>query len=50
MDGWDWESIDVVSGEWWLLLIGLALFAAGLGIGYLIKDQRRKYYRDIPPV
>ena len=56
MDGWDWGDIHVITGEWWLALIGLALLLIGLAVGYALGQSRerdrwrRRYaYDDTPP-
>lgn len=51
MDGWDWDSINVISGEWWLLIIGLLVLLAGLGAGYLWgrRDAERRGLVPPPP-
>jgi len=52
MDEWDWNGIEVVNGEWWLLVIGLLLLLGGMAIGYILGRQaERKYWeRRTPPI
>lgn len=44
MGGWDWGSINVLSGEWWLLLLFLLSVAAGFSTGYALgaRQERRR--------
>jgi hypothetical protein len=45
MSDWDWEGIAVETGEWWLLLLGLVVFLAGLAAGYLAGMQAERQRR-----
>jgi hypothetical protein len=39
---WNWESIVVASGGWWLLLIGVLLAAIGFGVGWAAGAARER--------
>lgn len=40
MNGWDWQEIDVQTGEWWLLLLGLAPAIIALCLGYWLGHRK----------
>jgi hypothetical protein len=44
MGDWDWN--EITTGEWWVVLIALAMLAVGTAIGYALGQKRaREEYR-----
>ena len=40
MGDWDWNSITVTSGEWWLFLIGIVLIIVSVIVGWFLGYRK----------